>query len=88
MLMLNLSKEPGMVLDLNKIAPSMKTARAVLNWDMHPAHGQNLNADFDLDIFVFALNASGKITAISDVVFYHEIIALVKATKMKKCCSL
>lgn len=68
--MLNLSKETAM-LDLTKVAPSMKRARGVLNWDMHPIHKANNQQGFDLDIFVIATK-QGKVTGAEDVAFFNN----------------
>lgn len=71
---LNLAKTTP-VLDLTKAAPALKNLRGLLNWDKHPVHGASLSQGFDLDIFAFALNAQGKITSGSDVVFYNNKVA-------------
>ena len=67
---LNLSKTTA-VLDLTKAAPGLKNIRGLLNWDPNPSQGYG-NHDFDLDIFVFALNSAGKITSGADVVFFNN----------------
>lgn len=67
---LDLSKKTAM-LDLTKAAPGLKNIRGLLNWDPNPNQGYG-GSDFDLDIFVFALNSSGKISSGSDVVFFNN----------------
>lgn len=71
MLMLNLDKSAG-VLDLNKLVPSLKTLRGVLNWDESPIHAKSLTEGFDLDIFVYVLDKNEKITSGNDVVYFNN----------------
>lgn len=70
MLMLDLNKDPAMVLDLTKIAPSLVNLKGELNWDDHPLKTSQFK--FDLDIFAFVLNAQGKIEAATDVCFFNN----------------
>ena len=70
---LNLDKGAGF-LDLSKAAPSLTKLKGTLNWDMHPVHGKDLNAGFDLDIFIFSLNAQRKIQYPQDVCFFNNKI--------------
>lgn len=69
---LDLSKNKGIVLDLAKLAPELKHLKAHMTWGMHPVHGKSMKDGFDLDLFVFALNQSGKITFPQDVVYYNN----------------
>lgn len=71
MIMLDLNKSAG-VLDLNKVAPTLKKIRGVLNWDINPIHGKSLTQGFDLDIFAFVLGADEKISSGADVVFFNN----------------
>lgn len=68
---LDLNKGTGF-LDLNKAAPTLTKLRGALNWDMHPIHGKDLNHGFDLDIFIFGLNAQKKIQFPQDVCFFNN----------------
>lgn len=61
---LNLSKDT-LMLDLNKIAPSLTRLRGALNWELHPMVGKidpktGKPYAFDLDIFMF-LTKDGSI---------------------------
>lgn len=68
---LNLTKETKM-LDLTKVAPSMKRARGVLDWNVHPIHKASLQDGFDLDIFVIATK-NGKVVGVpDDVAFFNN----------------
>lgn len=71
MALLDLSKTTPM-LDLSKAAPSLRQVRGLLNWDPHPSYAGSLSVGFDLDIFAFVLNAQGKVTSGSDVVFFNN----------------
>lgn len=62
---LDLSKNS--VLDLSKAAPGLTMVDLCAGWDISAG-----GADFDLDISAFLLNAAGKITSGSDVVFYNN----------------
>lgn len=68
---LDLNKNSGM-LDLTKAAPALKKLRGVLDWDKNTNAGQNNQQKYDLDIFAFVLNAQGKISGSSDVVFFNN----------------
>jgi tellurium resistance protein TerD len=69
MITLDLNKSSG-TLNLTKDAPTMKTVRGLLNWDVNVVHGKSLTQGFDLDIFAFVLDSNSKITSGSDVVYY------------------
>lgn len=71
---LNLSKTT-MMLDLTKAAPSLTRLQGILNWDVHPVHGASKDFGFDLDVFVFCLDANGKLGSTSDVVFFNNMSA-------------
>jgi stress response protein SCP2 len=71
MITLDLSKSAG-TLDLTKAAPSFKTIRGLLNWDVNVVHGKSLTQGFDLDIFAFVLDANKKITSGDDVVYFKN----------------
>ena len=68
---LNLTKDT-MMLDLTKVAPSLTKLRGVLNWDVHPIHKGCLTHGFDLDVFAFLTNSNGKISGVSDVVYFNN----------------
>ena len=68
-IVLDLNKSAG-VLDLNKASPNFNKLRGVLNWEPSPVHTQSLSQGFDLDIFAYVLNGSGKLSSGSDVVYY------------------
>lgn len=71
---LNLSKNT-MMLDLTKAAPQLTTLKGLLNWDCHPVHGASQEFGFDLDVFVFCLDANGKLGSTNDVVFFNNMSA-------------
>lgn len=62
---LDLSK--GSVLDLTKRNPGLKHIKVGAGWDTSAC-----GTDFDLDVSAFLLNANGKITAASDIVFFNN----------------
>lgn len=64
---ISLNLEKNTILDLAKASPGLKEAILGVGWDVARAGG-----DADLDISVFLLNADGKITSSSDVVFYNN----------------
>lgn len=68
---LDLNKQSG-ILDLNKALPSLMKLKGTLDWDPHPVHGASLSQGFDLDLFVFAVNSSNKISGGSDVCFFNN----------------
>lgn len=72
--MLDLEKqhEAGFVLDLGKEFPALTRLRLSANWDMHPVFSADKTKGFDLDLFMFVLNDSGKITSASKVVFFNN----------------
>ncbi|QIG71338.1 TerD-like tellurite resistance protein [Rhizobium phage RHph_TM39] len=72
MIVLDLNKDAGIVLDLSKEDPSLETLKIKLDWNPHPVHGASLTDGFDLDIFAYVLNEQGKITSGSDVVFFNN----------------
>lgn len=69
---LDLKKNSGVVLDLAKAAPSLRSLRGKISWDMHPVNGKSLSDGFDLDLFVFCLDVNGKIGAATDVCFFNN----------------
>jgi tellurium resistance protein TerD len=71
-IVLDLQKSKGIKLDLAKAAPSLTKLRALITWTLHPIHGKSLTQGFDLDLAVYALNASGKIDKAEDVVFFNN----------------
>lgn len=80
---LDLNKNTGF-LDLSKAAPSLTKLRGALNWDMHPIHGKDLNNGFDLDIFIFGLNAQKKIQFPQDVCFFNNKTICASAIQMSE----
>lgn len=66
-----LNLEKNTILDLSKVAPGLSLVSLGAGWDV-----ANVGSDVDLDISVFLLNANGKITSASDVVFYQNRNAL------------
>ena len=69
--LLNLSKKSG-ILDLSKVAPSLKQVKGHLNWNPHPVNKSSHSDGFDLDIFVFALNDKERISGLDDVSFFNN----------------
>lgn len=57
----------GAVLDLTKRNPGLRHCRLGAGWD--PAA---TGVEFDLDISAFLLNAAGKITTASDIVYFNN----------------
>lgn len=60
----------GLVLDLTKRNPGLKHIKAGCGWDT-----ASMGEAFDLDVSAFLLNANGKITSGSDVIFYNNMSA-------------
>ncbi len=56
-------------LSLSKQDPSLVNAVLGLGWDVRSTDGQ----DFDLDASAFLLNASGKVRADTDFIFYNQM---------------
>ncbi|WP_420595098.1 TerD family protein [Deinococcus sp.] len=56
-------------LSLSKEDPNLTKAILGLGWDVRSTDGQ----DFDLDASAFLLNASGKVRADSDFIFYNQM---------------
>ncbi|GAA4019233.1 TerD family protein [Deinococcus rubellus] len=56
-------------LSLSKEDPNLTQAILGLGWDVRSTDGQ----DFDLDASAFLLNASGKVRADSDFIFYNQM---------------
>ena len=56
-------------LSLSKEDPNLSKAVLGLGWDVRSTDGQ----DFDLDASAFLLNASGKVRADSDFIFYNQM---------------
>jgi tellurium resistance protein TerD len=73
---LNLSKDT-LMLDLNKVSPSLTRLRGALNWELHPMSGKTDPAtgkvyEFDLDIFMF-LTSNGSIQGdMKNVCFFNN----------------
>ena len=67
MIMLDLNKDEGFSLDLEKELPGVSKLRVVMNWDPHPNHV----GEFDLDIFSFALS-NGKLKEVPKDVIYFK----------------
>lgn len=65
---LNLAKNT--VLDLTKRNPGLSKVKLGAGWDV-----AQTGVDFDLDISAFLLNANGKITSGSDVIFFNNMTA-------------
>lgn len=71
--MLDLDKNaPAMVLDLGKEMPALKKLRGSLGWDPHPLFGASATQGYDLDIFLIATNAAGKVTTAADVIYFKN----------------
>lgn len=70
MLTLDLNKNPAMVLDLNK--NDLTQVNGELTWQMHPIMGRSLTAGFDLDIFAYAADAYGKISELSQIIYFKN----------------
>lgn len=71
MIVLDLNKSAGL-LDLSKVAPTLKKARGILNWDENPLHKDSLTEGFDLDLFAFVLGEKEKVSGAGDVVFFNN----------------
>lgn len=66
--LLNLSK--GDILDLTKVAPSLKNVVLAAGWDVNDAGQDN----YDLDISAFLLNANGRVTnPATQVVYFGQM---------------
>lgn len=63
-----ISLSKGGNISLSKEDPSLKNLLLGLGWDVRVTDG----ADFDLDAAAFLLNASGKVRADSDFIFYNQ----------------
>ena len=73
MIVLDLDKnKPAMVLDLAKDVPQLKKLRGTLGWDPHPLYAGNTAKGYDLDIFLLATNAAGKVTDVSNVIYFNN----------------
>ncbi len=72
MIMLELTKDDANILDLTKAVPELKQLRGVLKWNPHPVNANCPKSGFDLDIFVYSLNAAGKIESAQDVVYFKN----------------
>lgn len=68
-LTLDLSK--GAVLDLTKAAPGLDKCTLGAGWSVAAAGSPSI----DLDISAFLLNENGRITAVSDVIFFNNMEA-------------
>lgn len=64
----NLTK--GQRVDLTKTNPGLSKIVVGLGWDTNKYDG---GADFDLDAAAFLLNASGKVAADTDFIFYSNL---------------
>lgn len=69
---LDLKKDPAMLLDLKKEAPSLKRLKGTLNWEPHPVNANCKKSGFDLDIFIVSLNDQGKVTEGDDIVYFNN----------------
>ncbi|MDR2208682.1 MAG: TerD family protein [Azoarcus sp.] len=63
-----ISLQKGGNVNLSKTAPSMSKMLVGLGWDVRATDG----AEFDLDASAFLLNASGRVRADADFVFYNQ----------------
>lgn len=63
------SLSKGGNVSLSKSAPALKNALIGLGWEARATDG----ADFDLDASAFLLNASGKVRADTDFIFYNNL---------------
>lgn len=73
MIVLDLDKnQTAMVLDLTKDVPALKKLRGELNWDPHPLFKDSVTQGYDLDIFIFCLNAHGKVDSAADVIYFKN----------------
>lgn len=62
--------EKGGRFNLSKEAPTLTKVRLALGWD---ANGFDTGTDFDLDVSVFGLGASGKIVNNDHFIFYNQL---------------
>ena len=73
MLNLEKAKSEGFTLDLTKQFPTLRNIKLVANWDPHPAYPMDDTRNgFDIDLFAFVLNSTGKLPSGSNVVFYNN----------------
>ena len=68
MIQLNLEKNSGMNINLDKEVVNLKRIIGSLTWDMR----QTTEADFDLDLWGFLLNANDQIDESSDIVYWGQ----------------
>lgn len=64
---ISLDLTKGSVLDLTKRTPGLRNIKVGCGWDL-----SSCGTDFDLDVSAFLLNADGKITSASDIVFFNN----------------
>lgn len=73
MIVLDLNKnEPASILNLTKELPDLKKLKGMLNWDPHPLHRACVENGYDLDIFLIATGADGKVKGAQDVIFFNN----------------
>lgn len=73
LLILDLQKgDPTLVLDLEKEAPDLTQLRGEIAWSPHPAYPEDKEKGFDLDIFIVATDARGKITSLEHITYFKK----------------
>lgn len=74
MIQLDLNKEAsnGISLDLKKESPKINRVKSLLNWTPHPVFVNSTSQGFDLDLWAFVLNSSGKIDDGSKVIYFNN----------------
>jgi len=66
---MGISLQKGQKVDLTKNNPGLSKVVVGLGWDTNRYDGQH---DFDLDVSVFLLGATGKVRTDSDLIFYNN----------------
>jgi tellurium resistance protein TerD len=69
---LDLVKDKGFELDLNKEFPTLSKLRFEVTWKEHPVNKSSHQDGYDLDLSVFALDAEGIVEAPKHILFFNN----------------
>jgi tellurite resistance protein TerA len=73
LLILDLQKgDPTLVLDLEKEAPDLTILRGEIAWSPHPSFPEDKEKGFDIDIFLIATDANGKVTSLDHITYFKK----------------